>query len=214
MICLPVCIATAPARRYFFDSDYDVQRRVVITGVDDDEADGNIPYGIVMTSSSSEFYGHGGVAASATLSLVNIDDDFVSVLVEPAFGASGLVTSEDGDAVAVTVSLSYLPSNNATVTVFAASSDSTEVGQLHRIVHARARDRGGNRQSKHGTPTLLTRHTPAPPGFHSLFCVRARVRLFACLLSGASVHPRQCGPRGDLRSLRQPGAAVPDTGVH
>eukprot|EP00750_Incisomonas_marina_P004237 INCI13453.3.p1 GENE.INCI13453.3~~INCI13453.3.p1 ORF type:complete len:3980 (-),score=725.08 INCI13453.3:2233-13494(-) len=117
---------------YFTADNFNISRRVTVTGVDDQESDGDVTYQILFQCSNggggSLVYSHGNAqAASASLQLVNGDDDFVRILVEPKQAGLAFSTSEDGESIAATLSLSFSPQQNSSMLIYIASADATEV---------------------------------------------------------------------------------------
>lgn len=110
----------APASLVFTGSDWSMPQTVVVTGVNDAAADGNVAYTIVTGASVSADLGYSGLAV-ADVSVSNTDDDAPAITVVPT---SGLVTTEAGAMATFTVVLATLPS--ADVSIALTSSDLTE----------------------------------------------------------------------------------------
>jgi len=102
----------SPAMLLFTPEDYDVPQAVIVTGVDDDRADGNRAFTVRVDG------GHIGIV---DLSISNDDDDTAGFLVSPIVG---LETSENGEKASFMVRLLSQPS--ASVTIPIASSDLSE----------------------------------------------------------------------------------------
>jgi ELWxxDGT repeat protein len=104
----------------FSPTNWDNPQEVEITGIDDSEDDGDIPYTIITAPATSSDPDYEGVNANDAL-VINIDDDGVGILVTPF---SGLLTTEDGVTDSFSVVLNSQPSAN--VTIGLSSSDTTE----------------------------------------------------------------------------------------
>ncbi|MFL5327544.1 MAG: DUF4347 domain-containing protein [Gemmataceae bacterium] len=104
----------------FTPANWNVGQTVTITGVDDPDPDGNIPYTIILspaTSTDGKYSGNN----PADVSVTNIDDYQATVIVAPP---SGLVTTEAGGKATFTVVLTSNPVSNVTFNV--ASSNPAE----------------------------------------------------------------------------------------
>ena len=104
----------------FTRDDWNTPRTVTITGVDDDVADGDQAYTIVVgvvVSNGSNYIG----LDPDDVSVTNIDDDEAGIIVEPV---SKLTTTEAGSLAAFTVVLSSEPT--ADVKLSFSTSDATE----------------------------------------------------------------------------------------
>ncbi|MFO0907349.1 MAG: Calx-beta domain-containing protein [Isosphaeraceae bacterium] len=104
----------------FTPGNWNVGQVVTITGVDDGIDDGDAPYLIVTSPATSADASYNGFNP-IDLSVVNVDDDTAGLIVSPT---TGLVTTEAGGAVVVTVRLALAPTANVTIPV--SSSKPTE----------------------------------------------------------------------------------------
>jgi hypothetical protein len=109
-----------PTTLTFTPSDWDDPQTVTVTGVDDDLADGDVPYTIVTAPAASNDPAYDELNP-ADVSVTNEDDDQAAITVSPT---SGLVTSEDGDSDTFTVRLNSQPIANVVIPL--SSSDTTE----------------------------------------------------------------------------------------
>jgi hypothetical protein len=112
----------APASLSFTPANWNTPQTVTVTGVDDNEVDGDIAYTIITAAATSADANYNGVDP-ADVSVTNIDDDSAGILLA-ASGGSSLVTSEMGDSDTFTVVLSTLPTDDVVLAV--ASNDPTE----------------------------------------------------------------------------------------
>ncbi len=104
----------------FTPLDWNLPQTVTVTGVDDNEADGDVDYQIAILPVASTDPNYASLDP-ADVSVVNEDDDTPGVLVDPA---SGLVTTESGGTAQFTLRLRSQPT--ADVEIAVASSDATE----------------------------------------------------------------------------------------
>lgn len=95
-------------------------KTVTVTGVNDDEADGNQPYTIIIGEGISEDVNYKG-RNPADVSVTNTDNDSAGITVAPL---EGLITTEKGGQAKFTIRLNSKPS--APVTVAFATSDASE----------------------------------------------------------------------------------------
>lgn len=112
-------IAT-PAMLTFTPSDWNTPKAVSVTGIDDVVADGDQPYSILLGPSVSIDTHYNGTA-SASVPLLNQDDDSPNVLASPA---GGLVTTEIGGTDTFVVTLATAPVSNVVIAVN--STDTSE----------------------------------------------------------------------------------------
>lgn len=109
----------------FTPANWNVPKSVVVTGLDDAVADGDVAYNIsVLTNSSDPSY-H---LLSDSISVTNQDDDSVSLNVSAISGD----TSEAGDSGTFTVSLGSAPTADVTVSVVSSNTDegTVDLGSL------------------------------------------------------------------------------------
>ena len=112
----------------FTPGNWSTPQTVIITGVDDDEVDGDIVYSIIVKQVTSIDDNYAGIDP-ADLTVTNLDNDAsqgpsppsAAVNVSPV---SGLVTSEAGASAVFSVFLSSIPAGDVAVT--ASSSDASE----------------------------------------------------------------------------------------
>ena len=104
----------------FNPSNWSVEQTVTVTGVDDDEIDGDQPYVIQVGPAQSADPDYDGLNAP-NVTIINRDNDSASIIVSPI---SGLVTTENGDHDSFSVVLGTNPSHPVTIPL--ASSDESE----------------------------------------------------------------------------------------
>ena len=108
----------------FTPDNWDTPQSVTVTGVDDDEVDGDVDYTIVLGAAVSDDTGYSGLDA-ADVSVTNEDDDVpAGVLVTPS---SGLSTTESGGSDSFEVVLASQPQFDVTIPI---TSDDTTEGEL------------------------------------------------------------------------------------
>lgn len=105
----------------FTPINWNAPRTIVVTGVNDSEADGDRTYNVITAPATSTDTGYAGLDP-ANVAVTNIDDDTAGVVVTAA--ATGLVTNESGLTASFTIVLRSQPS--AAVTIPVASNDPTE----------------------------------------------------------------------------------------
>ncbi len=107
----------------FTPANWSTAQTVTVTGVDDSDDDGNVPYFVILGAavSADSDYGAPNAIDPANVAVTNIDDDPAGVTVTPT---SGLVTTEGGGTATFTVVLTSQPT--ATVTIGLSSSDTSE----------------------------------------------------------------------------------------
>ncbi|HMI87139.1 MAG TPA: Calx-beta domain-containing protein [Polyangiaceae bacterium] len=108
---LPKEGAVNPSKVTFTALNWKAPQTVVVTGVNDDEPDGNQLYMIAVgavESSDDRFKG----IDPPDLDAINVDDDSAGLIVTPQ---RGLVTGEDGQAATFTVALAAKPSGDVTL---------------------------------------------------------------------------------------------------
>jgi len=110
-----------PATLAFTTANWDIAQTVTLSGVDDQEVDGDISYHIAAEARSSDLNFDG--LASDDLEAINRDDDAPAIQVTPV---TGLTTSETGQSATFQVVLNAPPT--ADVTVGISSSDASEGG--------------------------------------------------------------------------------------
>ncbi|MBK8170388.1 MAG: FG-GAP repeat protein [Sandaracinaceae bacterium] len=110
----------APASVVLTPDDWDAEHVVVVTGVDDPFADGDIAYTVVIEPAVSDDADYNGFDAD-DVSASNIDNDVIDVTVTPS---SGLVTTEQGGEASFTVVLTSQPTASVSISVI--SSDTME----------------------------------------------------------------------------------------
>jgi hypothetical protein len=112
--------SVSPTTLTFTTLDWDAEQEVTATGVDDFVQDGNAPFTIVTSTTTSVDPAYAGIAIP-DVSGMNLDDETPGIVVTPS---SGLVTSESGDTATFSVVLQSEPASDVTVPV--ASSDASE----------------------------------------------------------------------------------------
>ena len=103
----------------FTPANWSTPHFVTISGLDDDEDDGDVPYNVILRPNGADPSYRD--LAPTVVSAVNVDDDTTGIVVGPA---TGLVTSEAGGSATFAVSLSSRPASSVFVSV--RSSDPTE----------------------------------------------------------------------------------------
>ncbi len=120
--------AVQPATLLFSMANWDVPQTVTLSGVDDQEVDGDVSYRVTAQTRSSDPNFDG--LTTDDLQAVNTDDDTPAVLVSPI---TGLATSEAGATATFQVVLNAPPTADVTVPI--ASSDTTEgTVSVHSLV--------------------------------------------------------------------------------
>ena len=118
--------AATPAVLTFTSADWDVEQAVVVSGVDDDVADGPQSYAIAVRASSGDGNYDG---LTAEIAGVNADDGDTAGIVQ---GSGNVSTGEDGTSAAVGIFLQSEPT--AAVTLSAASSDPGEAAATPAVL--------------------------------------------------------------------------------
>jgi subtilisin family serine protease len=93
----------------FTPGDWDVAQIVTVTGVNDDIADGLVPYGITLGVSSTDLFFDGNNPADVTAT--NADDDTAGVVIDTGDG----VVTENGTTDTFTIVLTSQPTANVTI---------------------------------------------------------------------------------------------------
>jgi hypothetical protein len=109
----------SPASLVFTAANWNTPQTVTVSGVDDDIADGDLSYGVVTSSSSSDPI-YAGIDP-ADVSLINADDDLAGVTVMPI---DGLHTTESGGVAAFSVVLDSQPTADVSIPI--TSGDASE----------------------------------------------------------------------------------------
>ncbi|WP_456404369.1 hypothetical protein [Thiolapillus sp.] len=94
----------------FTAGNWNTPQVVTITGIDDDQVDGNQPY-TIQTSVTSDDPNYDGIE-SANVSVLNIDNDAAGISISPV---DGLVTTEDGGKATFHVRLNTEPSETVRI---------------------------------------------------------------------------------------------------
>ncbi len=113
------------ARLTFTPANWKTLQTVTVTGVDDDSADGSVPYTIFTEATESTDTNFNGLVV-ADVSVTNTDDDVVAILVAPI---AGLLINESGSTDSFTVRLSSRPTANVTIGI---DSDNTAEGTVDK----------------------------------------------------------------------------------
>jgi hypothetical protein len=108
--------AVSPSNLSFTRDNYQDFQQVTVTGMNDDENDGDQVYTVHIQVTNPSFSGQ----TPETVSLLNIDDDTPGL----SFGNISGATSEDGGTATFTLKLRYAPI--ADVTVYLSSSNTAE----------------------------------------------------------------------------------------
>lgn len=103
----------APASLTFTPANWDAPQTVIVSGVNDDEADGEQSYTIVLDAAGSTDLGYAGVDP-ANVAVTNLDNDTAGALVSPT---AGLVTTESGGAATFNVVLTSRPASDVAISV-------------------------------------------------------------------------------------------------
>jgi hypothetical protein len=111
----------SPESLTFTPANFGSKRTVTVTGVNDDVADGNQPYFIVLDPATSMDKGYAELDPP-DISLLNVDNDSPGITVTPALG----YTSEDKFSTTFTIALHSQPAAGTTVTIGLKSSDEGE----------------------------------------------------------------------------------------
>ena len=117
--------SVAPSVVTFTPDNWNVAQTLTVTGVDDDEVDGDVSYSVNLSTDQSDDATYRGISVPP-VTLVNLDNDGGSssqsgIIVSPT---TGLRTGEDGTTASFTVVLKSQPS--ADVIITAKSFDETE----------------------------------------------------------------------------------------
>jgi hypothetical protein len=115
-------IVTEPAsgQLVFTPANWSVAQTVTVTGVDDNVADGNVPYGIRFQPATSNDTRYDGRTADDVM-MTNIDDDSAGVTI---LASPNLTTTEAGGTASFRIVLNSAPT--AGVTFFLSSSNASE----------------------------------------------------------------------------------------
>jgi large repetitive protein len=109
------------AQVVFTPSNYGSATTVTITGVDDEVADGDRPYSILVGTATSTDKGYNGMT-SAAIPVINVDNDSAGLAVSPLEGT----TSEKPGAAPFTFTIALTSKPSASVTIPITSSDIAE----------------------------------------------------------------------------------------
>ena len=110
----------SPASLTFTPADWNVAQAVVVRGVDDAVADGEVAYQVTTAPASSDDPAYNGLDAP-DVSVINTDNDAAGITVSPT---AGLATTEAGGTASFSVVLNSEPT--AEVSIAFSSSDQTE----------------------------------------------------------------------------------------
>lgn len=110
----------APSTLIFQGANWDIPQAVVVTGVDDVLADGNVQYTVVLSPAVSADTNYNGLDAPDVI-IVNIDNDVANILVTPG---TGMFTSESGGSATFSLMLTKAPAGNVSIAI--ASSNPAE----------------------------------------------------------------------------------------
>jgi len=110
----------SPQSVTFTTADWNSPRTVTVTGVEDDEIDGDAAYTIITAAATSNDGGYSGLDAD-DVAVTNDDNDVAAVIVTPT---AGLTTTEGGGTAEFIIRLASRPA--AAVTIPLVSSDPEE----------------------------------------------------------------------------------------
>ncbi|NJK37403.1 MAG: hypothetical protein HC920_06335 [Oscillatoriales cyanobacterium SM2_3_0] len=102
----------------FNPANWDTPQVVTITGVDDEIADGNIPYTIITEAALSADENYSGLELE-DINVVNADNDLPGIRVSPT---SGLITTESGGTAEFTIVLNTQPTANVVLNLSSSNS--------------------------------------------------------------------------------------------
>ncbi|MBM4089848.1 MAG: hypothetical protein FJ276_10570, partial [Planctomycetes bacterium] len=105
--------AAAPDLVTFTPANWNVPRTITVTGVDDQAADGNQVYQIILGPVSSSDAKYAAIELDA-IDVTNVDDDMPGITVIPP---SGLETTEGGPPVTLQVKLNTQPTADVTLAI-------------------------------------------------------------------------------------------------
>src|SRR5258706_461206 len=103
----------APSHLMFTQHDWNRPQHVVVTGVDDDRADGPLAYTIFVGPATSGDPMFDGIDPD-DVQVTNVDDDLEDIVVTPV---AGLVTTERGGTATFSVVLATQPTADVTIAV-------------------------------------------------------------------------------------------------
>ena len=104
----------------FNDTNWDQPQSVIVTGVDDGNVDGNIPYTIEIAAAVSADTDYNGLNPD-DIAIVNNDNDVPIPAMVNISQVSGLITDENGTSANVDIALNSMPTLDVTVN-FASSN--------------------------------------------------------------------------------------------
>ena len=110
-----------PQTLTFTPQNYNVAQTVTVTGVDDPFDDGNFPYSVIISATSSQDPKYAGTIDPPDVAVINVDNDLSSINVSPT---SGLTTTETGGTDSFSIVLTSKPTHRVDVTV--TTRDATE----------------------------------------------------------------------------------------
>ena len=152
-----------PLTLTFTDANWNLPQTVTVTGVDDDQVDGNITYAVILAAAASADTNYNGLDP-ADVSVTNLDNDSAGVSVSTISGD----TDESGTTATFTVVLNSQPSDDVTIDI--SSGDPTEGTvspsplDLHRRQLEPAPDRDGHRSRRRSSTAISpTRSASARP---------------------------------------------------
>lgn len=109
----------SPTSLTFNSLNWNAPQTVTVTGADDPDADGNQPYNVAFTATTSSDSNYSAITP-ASLAITNVDDESAGITVSSVSGP----TTESGGQATFTVALDSMPS--ADVIVNFASNDTSE----------------------------------------------------------------------------------------
>ena len=109
----------SPSTLTFTTENWNTNQLVTVTGVDDEVADGNQSYTVILGAATSSDASYNGLDPD-DMPVINIDDDSVGFVISNISGN----TAEDGSTATFTIRLNSEPTDEVTIAV--SSSDATE----------------------------------------------------------------------------------------
>lgn len=115
-------IAPASGNLTFTSGNWNVAQTVTVQGVDDAIADGNQPFNVVLSSTSSGDAVYNGTFNPPDVSFINVDDDAAGITVNAGSGAR--TVTESGSSYSFQIVLNSEPTANVSIPI--SVSDTTE----------------------------------------------------------------------------------------
>lgn len=115
--------SVAPSSLTFTRDNWNAPQSVLVTGIDDDLADHDVTYGVVLAAFQSDDARFAGLDPDDVV-VVNVDDDTAGVSISPR---TGLTTTESGGTAQFEVVLNARPTSDVTVAVSSGAPDEGSV---------------------------------------------------------------------------------------